>query len=125
MGTELDTMAQTDAQIVEVVTAALDYAVELSEEEEGWKEELYLPGTLSTDHQETFWRCEGDVPARGEGLCSCCAWSWLPEGSTCSWRAWQEQVHLVDGLRLQRVHPHQCYRDCHACCSDADDPVHC
>merc|ERR1712179_570319 len=39
MGTELDTMAQTDDQIVEVVTAALDYAVELSEEEEGWKVE--------------------------------------------------------------------------------------
>ena len=37
--TELDTMAQTDDQIVEVVTAALDYAVELSEEEEGWKVE--------------------------------------------------------------------------------------
>merc|ERR1712062_341553 len=36
---ELDTMAQTDDQIVEVVTAALDYAVELSEEEEGWKVE--------------------------------------------------------------------------------------
>merc|ERR1712183_1164269 len=35
----LDTMAQTDDQIVEVVTAALDYAVELSEEEEGWKVE--------------------------------------------------------------------------------------
>merc|ERR1712088_50425 len=39
MGTELDTMAQTDDQIVEVVTAALNYAVELSEEEEGWKVE--------------------------------------------------------------------------------------
>ena len=32
-------MAQTDDQIVEVVSAALDYAMELSEEEEGWKVE--------------------------------------------------------------------------------------
>merc|ERR1712183_961847 len=39
MGTELNTMSQTDDQIVKVVTAALDYAIELSEEEEGWKVE--------------------------------------------------------------------------------------
>ena len=32
-------MSQTDEQIVEIVSAALDYAIELSEEEDGWKVE--------------------------------------------------------------------------------------
>merc|ERR1719350_968394 len=32
-------MAQTEEQIVEIVSTALDYAIELSEEEEGWKVE--------------------------------------------------------------------------------------
>merc|ERR1712055_749898 len=195
MGTELDTMAQTDDQIVEVVTAALDYAVELSEEEEGWKVEKEegnavvkvkknkedrkvwlctatvdiapkvlwdklldtdnltswnttltqsktikkLPGDVKVTYQVTSEGGGGVVSARdfvygSKTLVKDGAFiiggmsvevSELPEGSTCSWRTWQEQVCLVDGLRLQRVHTVQCHRDCHALRADADDSVHC
>merc|ERR1712083_675747 len=39
MGTTVINMPHTEEQIVEMVSAALEYAIELSEEEEGWKVE--------------------------------------------------------------------------------------
>merc|ERR1712071_583317 len=97
-------MAQTDQQVVEVVSAALETALALVEDKEGWKQEKEKDGTVIKSKKNAegrkVWLCEATCNVSAAVL-----WGKIQDtGSLTSWNTTLTESRVIrelgDGIKL-------------------------